>query len=232
MSNNLGKEMNILVVEDNELIVESLEYILKKEGYTVFLAKTKKDAIWNINNHQFNLILLDVQLPDGTGFEICKHIKEISDIPIIFLTGRGEESNIVYGLDIGADDYIIKPFGNNELLSRINSVLRRYMKKSYQSNEINYRNLKIDIEKAEVYKDNEHIYLTNLEYKILLLFLNNKNKLVTRERILEKIWDVEGNYVNDNTLSVYIKRLRLKIGDTGENQMIKTVRGIGYMLNS
>ena len=175
---------------------------------------------------------MDIQLPDGTGFELCKYIKSISDKPIIFISERFEESNIVYGLDIGADDYITKPFRNSELISRIKSVLRRY-RNNHKSNIIRYGSIKVDTEKAKVYKNHEEIFLTNLEYKILLMFLNNMDKVITREKLLEEVWDIDGNYVNDNTLSVYIKRLRLKISDLNdsEEQTIQTVRGIGYILN-
>lgn len=227
-----NKVLKILVVEDNEQTIEILKDILKKQGYIATVARNKVEAISYIENKEFDLILLDVQLPDGTGFEICKNIKQnFWEVPVIFLTGRGEETNVVYGLDIGADDYIIKPFNNNELLSRIKSVMRRYNKNFYVNSIINYKSLKIDLDKAVVYKDGKEIYLTKLEYKILLLFLNNKDKLLTRDEILEKIWDIDGNYVNNNTLSVYIKRLRKKLGETSEDDIIKTIRGIGYILN-
>lgn len=229
----LENKLKILVVEDNESIIEGLEYLLEKEGFEVEIVNRKDQALSRLKNGIFDLFLLDVQLPDGSGFDICKYIKQRIDIPIIFTSARNEESNIVYGLDIGADDYITKPFRNNELISRINSVLRRYRKEMEKRNIIVYKNIKVDIEKATVYKNSKEIYLTNLEYKILLLFLNNQNKIITREELLEKVWDVDGNFVNDNTLSVYIKRLRLKISDenANENEMIKTVRGIGYILN-
>ena len=225
-----SEKINILIVEDDNQILEALEYTLNKNGFNTFISETKSDALNKIEKEELHLILLDVQLPDGNGFDICKKIREYSDIPIIFLTGRGEELNVVYGLDIGADDYIIKPFGNQELLSRINSVLRRYNKNINKDKVINYRNIRIEIEKAKVFKENNEIFLTNLEYKILLMFVNNINKLITREQILEKVWDIDEKYVNSNTLSVYIKRLREKIGDTYENEMIKTIRGIGYIL--
>lgn len=231
MSDFIENKVKILVVEDNKTIIEGLEYLLEKQGFNAKIVNTKKEALYCIDNEHFDLFLLDVQLPDGTGFEICKYIKQIADIPIIFISAISEEINVVYGLDIGADDYITKPFGNNELVSRINCALRRCKKQTQENNIINYRNIKVNLEKAKVYKGSEEIFLTNLEYKILLMFLNNINKLVTREELLEKIWDIDGNYVNDNTLSVYIKRLRMKIGDTEECQMIKTIRGIGYILN-
>ena len=148
----------------------------------------------------------------------------------MFISGRAEESNIVYGLDIGADDYIVKPFGNNELVSRIKAVLRRYPQGKHTENVISLGNLSINLDSAKVYKNQEEVYLTRLEYKILLMFINNNGKIITREKLLEKVWDVEGNYVNDNTLTVYIKRLREKIGDKDDEPLIETVRGIGYIL--
>lgn len=226
-------KVKILVVEDNKDIIESFKYVLEKEGFIVQVANTKNMAITYIQNNKFDMFLLDIQLPDGTGFEICKYIKSLLDIPVIFISGRAEETNIVYGLDIGADDYIIKPFGNNELTSRIKSVLRRYQVCKQNENIINYKNLRIDLQTAKVYNNNEDVFLTHLEYKILLMFLNNKNRIITREELLEKVWDIDGNYVNDNSLSVYIKRLRLKIMDkkSQEKQRIQTIRGIGYILN-
>ena len=224
-------KLKILVVEDDITITEGLKYLLQKENYEPYIITSQKEAIEFINTKNFDIALLDVQLPDGTGFEICKHIKQIADKPIIFISGRTEEVNIIYGLDIGADDYIIKPYRNYELISRIKSVLRRYNNNNENGNIIKYRNIKVDIEKANLYKDLEEVFLTNLEYRILLMFLNNINRLITREEILEKVWDIDANFVNDNTLSVYIKRLRLKIGDNDETQMIKTIRGIGYILN-
>lgn len=227
----LENKLKILVVEDNKSIIEGLKYLLEKEGFDVEFVNSKDQALLRLKNSKYDLFLLDVQLPDGSGFDICKYIKQRIDTPIIFTSARNEESNIVYGLDIGADDYITKPYGNNELISRINSVLRRYRKE--KRNVIVYKNIKVDVDKATVYKNSKEIYLTNLEYKILLMFLNNQNKIITREELLEKVWDIDGNFVNDNTLSVYIKRLRLKISDeeNSEEEIIKTVRGIGYILN-
>lgn len=226
-------KIKMLVVEDNKSIIESLEYLLEKEEFDVEIINSKKEALEVIRKKDYDFFLLDVQLPDGTGFEICKYIKSISDKPIIFLSERFEESNIVYGLDIGADDYITKPFRNSELVSRIKCVLRRYKKSNIKSKIIKYGSIKVDTDKAKVYNNSEEIYLTNLEYKILLMFLDNIGKVITREELLEQIWDIDGNYVNDNTLSVYIKRLRIKILDKNnpEKQCLETVRGIGYILN-
>ena len=228
-------KINILVVEDNKSIIEGLDYLLEKEGFKAKIINTKEQANKEIINDTYDLFLLDVELPDGTGFEICKNIRKISNKPIIFISARAEEANIVYGLDIGADDYITKPFRNYELVSRIKSVLRRYMpfaNKNVEQNILKYGNIKVDLDKAKVYKNYEEIQLTNLEYKILLKFLNNTNKIITRNELLEAVWDIDGNFVNDNTLSVYIKRLRLKLSDNKNNQFIQTVRGMGYILNN
>jgi DNA-binding response OmpR family regulator len=229
MLSNTVNKTKILVVEDNKSIIDGLEYLLQKEGFEAVVVHSKDQAISHIRNNEYDLFLLDVELPDGSGFEICKQLRNATEKPIIFITARAEESNIVYGLDIGADDYITKPFGNNELISRIKSVLRRSNSKS-NYNTMLYKNIKVDLDKAKVYKNTEEVFLTNLEYKILLLLLNNVNKIVTREELLDKIWDIDGNFVNDNTLSVYIKRLRTKISEK-DKPLIKTVRGIGYILN-
>lgn len=217
----------ILLVEDNETIIMGLKYSLEQEGFQIISTKTKKETEKTILEERIDLILLDVTLPDGNGFDICKYIKEKSDIPVIFLTAQDEETSVVIGLDLGADDYIVKPFRTRELISRINSVLRRYDKSFEKSNIIQYKNIKIDTNMAKVYKDNEEIIFTSLEYKILLMLFSNQNKLITREALLDKIWDVAGNFVNDNTLTVYIKRIREKLGD---EDIIKTVRGLGYRI--
>lgn len=215
----------ILLVEDNETIVMGLKYSLEQEGFKVISALNMSESKKILEQEEINLVLLDIGLPDGNGFDICKEIKQKQDIPVIFLTAQDEETSVVLGLDLGADDYIVKPFRTRELISRINSVLRRYGKKEESSNIIQYKNIKIDINKAVVFKDNEEIFLTSLEYKILLLLFTNQNRLITREQLLERIWDIAGNFVNDNTLTVYIKRIREKLGD---DTIIKTVRGLGY----
>ena len=217
----------ILLVEDNETIIMGLKYSLEQEGFKIISSRTKKETLDIIEKEDIDLILLDVTLPDGNGFDICKLIKEKFDVPIIFLTAQDEETSIVVGLDLGADDYIVKPFRTRELISRINSVLRRYEKNIEKSNIVQFKNVKIDINKAKVYKDNQEIIFTSLEYKILLMMFTNQNRLITREELLDKIWDIAGNFVNDNTLTVYIKRIREKLND---ETIIKTIRGLGYRI--
>ena len=216
---------NILLVEDNDTIIMGLKYSLEQENFKVISAQNVLEFNEKIDKNDIDLVLLDVSLPDGNGFEICKEIKSKKDIPVIFLTAQDEETSVVLGLDLGADDYIVKPFRTRELISRINSVLRRYGHN--ESNLIQYKNIKIDTLSAKVYKDNEEIIFTSLEYKILLMLFSNQNKLISREQLLEKIWDIAGNFVNDNTLTVYIKRIREKLGD---ETIIKTVRGLGYRI--
>lgn len=215
----------ILLVEDNETIILGLMYLFKEENFSLETAKDQRQATQKISQEKFDLILLDITLPDGDGFQICKHIKENTNTPIIFLTAKDEEKDIVKGLDMGAEDYIIKPFRNRELISRIKNVLRRRAHNNY----IICKNIKIDTQMAKVYNNetNEEIVLTKLEYKILLNLFSNQNKLISREEILNDIWDIAGNFVNDNTLTVYIKRIREKIGDK-DGKIIQTVRGLGY----
>lgn len=217
----------ILLVEDNDTIIMGLKYSLEQEGFEVEIAKNILIARNMLKNINFSLCLLDITLPDGEGFEICKYIKENKDFPVIFLTAKDEEKDIVQGLDMGADDYVVKPFRTRELISRINSVLRRYNKTIDENHIIKCKDIKINTDTATVYKDGQEVILTSLEYKILYMLLSNKNILVSREQLLDKIWDVAGNFVNDNTLTVYIKRIREKLGDKN-GEIIQTVRGIGY----
>lgn len=215
----------ILLVEDSETIIMGLEYSLKQEGYNVKVARTIQEAK---KQEEYDLILLDVTLPDGNGFEFFKDIKNNQDIPVIFLTALDEEMNVVRGLELGAEDYVVKPFRLKELLSRIKVALRRYNKIS--STFLECKGIKIDTENMQVSINDKTIEITSLEYKIIYMLFSNKNKLVTREMLLDKIWDVAGNFVNDNTLTVYIKRVREKIGDN-EGKIIKTVRGVGYRVD-
>lgn len=217
----------ILLIEDNETITMGLKYSLEQEKFEVETASNIITAKTKINKKDYDLFLLDIFLPDGEGYELCKYIKEKGEYPVIFLTARDEEKDIVLGLDMGADDYIIKPFRTRELISRINSVLRRYGKKESEENKISCGEIEIDTISGTVYKSGKEIILTSLEYKILLMLISNKGALVKREQLLDKIWDIAGNFVNDNTLTVYIKRIREKIDDKDGN-IIQTIRGIGY----
>lgn len=215
----------ILLVEDNEMIVKGLVYSLSKEGFETNIAYNAQEAESKIESNVYEIIILDVMLPDGNGFELCKHIKESKDIPIIFLTAKDDEKDVVNGFNLGADDYVIKPFRTMELISRIYNVLRRYNK---DKNVIEIGQVRIDLEANRVYVDNKEVEFTALEYKILVLLYTNAGKTVTREKILDKIWDVAGNFVNDNTLTVYVKRIRDKLG---KSDVIKTIKGIGYRVD-
>jgi len=219
---------NILLIEDNESILKGLVYSLEQERFKVITAMTIKDSKNLLeSNNIYNLIILDISLPDGSGFDLCKYIKSNYNIPIIFLTAKDEEQDVVQGFDLGADDYIIKPFRTRELISRANNILRRY--NNIQTNIITSSNIKIDLDAQRVYKNDDEIVLTALEYKILALLFTNINQTVSREKILDKIWDIAGNYVNDNTLTVYIKRIRAKLSP---NDIIKTIKGIGYRIEN
>ena len=218
----------ILVIEDNEMIIKGLKYTLEQENFDFEFVKKASEVEEKIYHNKYDLIILDISLPDGNGFDICKSIKsDFNDLPIIFLTALDDENDIVKGFNLGAEDYITKPFRNKVLISRINNVLKRYNK---SQKEIISGDIKIDLENDRVYKINDdktekEIFLTPLEFKILAYLFQNKGKIVPREKILEQIWDLAGNIVNDNTLTVYIKRIREK---TNENYIIKTVKGIGY----
>lgn len=223
--------MRILVVEDDRVIATGLEYSLQQEGYDVKNVYSYKEAKEQIDNIQFDLYLLDITLPDGNGYDLCKEIKKKNDIPVIFLTALEDEVNVVMGLDFGADDYIIKPFRIRELMSRIRSVLRRYHKETEDS-VIYVADIEINTRENRIYKNNTQIILTALEYRLLLRLLNHRGQVLTRNQLLEGIWDVSGDFVNDNTLTVYIKRLREKIEDDMSNpKIIKTIRGIGYCID-
>ena len=225
---DVKKVPTIILVEDNELILNSLAFSLTQEGYNVQKAKNEEET-FKLLDERTNLVILDITLPDGNGFEICKKIKEKRDIPIIFLTAKDEEKDIVYGLELGADDYVTKPFRIRELISRIKTVLRRYNQGKEKSNLIKIKDVSINTERGFAYKNGKELELTALEYKILLMLFIIFGNIITREQILDKIWDIAGNFVNDNTLTVYIKRIREKIEDDPANPtIIKTVRGIGY----
>lgn len=223
--------MKILLVEDDKIIASGLEYSLQQEQFSTILChditSAKKMLVKELD--QIALCLFDLSLPDGSGYELCTIVKERSDIPVIFLTANDDEVNVVMGLDMGADDYITKPFRIRELLSRIKSVLRRYQKQNQIKAMIDIENIRINTLEGKVFKKDVEIPLTALEYRLLLIFANHLGQVLSRNQLLEQIWDVAGDFVNDNTLTVYIKRLREKLEDHPQTPMIiKTVRGFGY----
>lgn len=218
----------ILLVEDDSTLAIGMEYSLKKEEYEVDVANTISLGEELFKKNEYNLVLLDVMLPDGNGYELCQEIRKNSDIPIIFLTACDEEVNIVMGLDIGGDDYITKPFRIRELISRIRAVLRRYEKDNGAKTLVS-GGIKIYLLEGKVEKNEEEVFLTPIEYKLLINLMENSNQVLSRNIILESLWDTGGEFVDDNTLSVYIKRLREKIEyNSSIPKYIKTIRGLGY----
>lgn len=224
--------MNLFLLEDDYAIATGLCYSLENEGYSVTLASGVKQAIDIISKEKFSLYILDLTLPDGSGYDVCKEIKKQGDLPVIFLTAYDDEVNVVMGFEFGADDYISKPFRLKELLVRIKSVLRRYNNETADG-VIKFKDLTVNTNEAKVYKNGEEIILTAMEYRLLLILLNNRGKVLSRTQLLENIWDVDGDFVEDNTLTVYIKRLRDKIEEEPNRPLIiKTVRGLGYMIDN
>lgn len=218
----------LLLVEDDEAIRLGLKYFLESENFLLEMASSYQEALTFLNS-SFDLILLDIQLPDGNGFDLLNEIKKRRDIPVIFLTASDMEVSIVRGLDMGADDYITKPFKARELVSRIKMILRRTSKQN--ASLLLHQDIKIDLLKNKVWKKDKEIFLSPLEYKILVILMKNQNKVFSRETILSNIWDINEEFVNDNTLTVYIKRIREKIGDE-EGKIIKTIRKVGYIIEN
>ena len=218
----------LLLVEDDRAIVENLSAVLKGEGFQIQSAPGQKAALKLLEQENFDLLLLDVSLKDGNGFSVCSAVKAVSDLPVIFLTASGDEFSVVTGLELGAEDYVSKPFRPRELVSRIRSVLRRCGKTQAV---LEIGELRVDTVRALVTKGGMECFLSALEYRLLLFFLNHKGQVLSRNQLLEEIWDAAGEFVNDNTLTVYIKRLREKIETDPQNpEIIRTVRGLGYKL--
>ena len=218
----------ILIVEDERKIARFLELELQHEGYEVETAGDGRTGLEKALTWKPDLMILDLMLPELSGIEVCRRLRHESDVPIIMLTAKDDVSDKVMGLDMGADDYISKPFRPRELISRIRSVLRRAGKRQ---SIITLGDLSVDTDKGTVTRDGKEVYLSALEYKLFLVFLNNRGQVLTRDKLLEEIWDSAGDYVGDNTLTVYIKRLREKIEQDPQNPVyIKTVRGLGYRL--
>lgn len=221
--------MKLLLVEDDKAIAMGLEYSLQQEGYSVIVCHDVASGRKAFGENKFDICLLDLTLPDGSGYELCRLARERWDIPVIILTACDEEVNVVMGLELGADDYITKPFRIRELMARIKTVLRRYQKENKAKHIIELEQVRINTMDAKVYKNGQEIYLTALEYRLLLTFANNEGQVLSRNQLLEGIWDIAGDFVNDNTLTVYIKRLREKLEDDPQNPtLIKTIRGLGY----
>ena len=220
----------ILLVEDDKEIIANLIEFLSKEGFSVKNAKGQNAALKLIENESFDLVLLDVSLADGNGFAVCSAIKTNTCIPVIFLTASGDEFSTVTGFDLGADDYIAKPFRPRELISRIKNVLRLT---GTTGSVTQLGDVLVDTVKGTASKNGKDLFLSALEYRLLLVFINNRGAVMTRTKLLESIWDIAGDFVNDNTLTVYIKRLREKIEDDPQNpRIIKTVRGLGYKVDA
>ena len=224
---------HIFFVEDDLSLISGLSFAIKKQGYEIDVARTslEAEALWK--NGKYGLVILDVSLPDGSGYDLCKKIRKLSKIPIMFLTAADEETDIIMGLDIGGDDYITKPFKLAVFMSRVNALLRRSDNFSQTDIELNSNGVNIQLLKGEVYKNGEQLDLTASEYKLLCLFMENPNLVLSPEQILSKLWDCNENYIDSNTLTVYIRRLRTKIEDEpSKPQKIVTVRRMGYKWNS
>lgn len=218
----------ILLIEDDEDIIKNLSELLKEERFLPVSVRTRRDAMEVLEREQFDLVLLDLMLPDGSGYSICRYIKQEWELPVIILTALGDEASVVTGFDQGADDYIAKPFRPLELISRVKNVLRRSGK---SQSVFRISNLSVDTVKAYVSKEGKEISLSALEYRLLLVFLSHQGEVLTRNRLLEEIWDIAGDFVNDNTLTVYIKRLREKVeDDPAKPVIIRTIRGQGYKI--
>ena len=222
----------ILLLEDDLSLINGLSFAFRKQGFELAVVRTLKEANELWGEGKYDLLVLDVSLPDGTGYEFCKKVRQVSKVPIIFLTASDEEMNIIMGLDIGGDDYITKPFKLGVLVSRINALLRRAKDFNSTDTELQSNGIKVLLLQGQVFKNEKLIDLTAAEYKLLCLFMKNPNVVLTKEQILDKLWDCEGNYIDSSTLTVYMRRLRMKIEDNpSEPQMLLTVRRMNYKWN-
>lgn len=223
----------LLLLEDDLGLINGLSFAVKKQGYDLVIARTTSEADELWKDGKYDLVILDVSLPDGSGFDFCKKIRQTSKVPVMFLTAADEETDIVMGLDIGGDDYVTKPFKLAVFLSRINALLRRSDNFSTAVTELNSGDIDIHLLKGEVYKRGEALELTASEYKLLCLFMENPDRILSPEQILSKLWDCNESYIDNSSLTVYIRRLRTKIeDDPGEPKRIVTVRGMGYKWNT
>ena len=218
----------VLLVEDDKSLNRGISFKLKREGYNVFSSKNIKGAKDILNKEDIDLLLLDVGLPDGSGFDLCSDIRKSSDVIIIFLTACDEEVDIVTGLDLGADDYITKPFSLMVLISKIKALLRRNNRKS--SNKIKSHNITLNLEKMFLLKENREIFLSKTEFKLIKYLMSNAQQIITKEQLLSELWDIDGDFIDQNTIAVNIRRLREKVEEVpSDPKYIKTVRGIGYL---
>lgn len=222
----------ILLLEDDLSLISGLSFAFQKQGYEADIARTIKEAEGVWSEGKYDLLVLDVSLPDGSGFAFCEKVRRTSKVPIIFLTASDEETSIIMGLDMGGDDYITKPFKLGVLVSRINALLRRTRDFGTADTELQSNGIRVLLLQGQAYKNGALLELTAAEYKLLCLFMQNPNSVLSKEKILDKLWDCEGNYIDNNTLTVYIRRLRMKIEDNpSEPQMLLTVRRMGYKWN-
>lgn len=219
----------LLLLEDDLSLIDGLAYSLKKQDYDTDIARTIKEALVFFAKHEYDLLLLDLTLPDGSGFDFCKTVRATSKVPVIFLTASDEEVNMIMGLDIGGDDYITKPFKLGVLVSRINALLRRVQEYGSSNMELESGCIRIQRLEGIAYMNGEVLELTSAEYKLLCFFMQNKGLILSKEKIMEKLWDCDENYIDDNTLAVYIHRLRVKIeANPATPRFLLTVRGLGY----
>lgn len=219
----------LLLLEDDLSLVNGLSFALKKQGFELDIARTVREAEDCWAEGKYDLLVLDVSLPDGSGFDVCRKVRAVSQVPILFLTASDEEINMIMGLDMGGDDYITKPFKLGILMSRINALLRRARAFAAENTTLSSNGIQVRLLQGEVLKNGERLELTAAEYKLLCLFMRNPNVVLTKEQILDRLWDCEGNYIDSSTLTVYMRRLRMKVeDDPGNPRMLVTVRGLGY----
>jgi len=222
----------IFLLEDDISLITGLSFAFQKQGFTLDVARSLREAETLWANGKYDLLVLDVSLPDGSGFSFCEQVRQLSKVPIIFLTASDEEINIIMGLDIGGDDYITKPFKLGVLMSRVNALLRRAKNFSPSDTELQSNGIKALLLQGQAFKNGQPLNLTATEYKLLCLFMRNPNRILTKEQILNKLWDCEENYIDSSALTVYIRRLRMRVEDNpSEPQMLLTVRGMGYKWN-
>ncbi len=218
--------LNAILVEDSPMIIKGLEYTMEQAGYDASIFISFEHAKKHLYDKAYDIAILDVNLPDGNGFDLCRLIKEDLKIPVIFLTAKDTENDVVKGFDVGGDDYIIKPFRNKELISRMNNALKKSGK---DQRKLRIGDVELSADESRVYVKGEELSLSPLEFKILLTLCQNAGHTLTREVLLERIWDAAGNFVEDNTLTVYIRRIRGKLGDS---DIIQTIKGVGYRVDA